>query len=257
MAGFVCIYYGNTGSSWLVDALDGSPAVWVPGFEPIEHWAWQAPAGERLAWLETLLSPPADRDGGEFREWLEALHRSPQASQDPVDRNFKLTGLKMADLAVVDPDALIDVLKRTDSKVIHLVRNNRLKHALSMYRYHDEAKSQFHGKDDYTATKVNSTLFKKWLKESERLHTQGVGLGDLLDERLGTHRVTHLAYEDFTDAPGKQATLAHLAEFLDIPAEFGDGSFIKATPDSLKTAIANYRTFYPRYRFTKYAPHLD
>ncbi|HKZ25504.1 MAG TPA: hypothetical protein VJ398_06905 [Acidimicrobiia bacterium] len=34
---FVVVYYGNTGSTWLVETLSTSPEVLVPAFEPLEQ----------------------------------------------------------------------------------------------------------------------------------------------------------------------------------------------------------------------------
>jgi hypothetical protein len=257
MAGFVCIYYGNTGSSWLLDALAGSPSICVPGFEPIEQWAWNVPAQERLSWLETTLTPPDDRTGDTYQAWLRAVKASPQVEHDPDNLSFLHIGLKMTDLAVTDTAALIDVFDRTGAKVIHLIRTNRLKHALSLYRYHDEDKSQFHGKDHYEPTKVDFSLFRSWLAESERLHGQALDVRQECLGRLGEQRVFLLSYEEFSDEEGKRHTLDRLAEFLDVPSDFADGRYNKATPDSLCDAIANYRAFHLRYRFTKYAEFLD
>lgn len=257
VAGFVCFYYGNTGSSWLLSALDGSPSIHVPGFEPIEDWAWETSAEVRLRWLETVLSPPADRRGADYARWRAEVRVSPQVTEDPRHDDFVLTGLKMNDLAVVEPDALLDIIDRTGSKIIHLVRRNRLKHALSMHRYHDEDKSQFHGEDRYAPTLVRFDRFNEWILESERLHDLAVRLGKKFEARLGHDRVFHLAYEEFTDTPGKAQTLTRLAEFLGVPDDFGDGEYVKATPDSLRAAIANYSRFRLRYRLTRYAEHLD
>jgi hypothetical protein len=258
MAGFVCIYYGNTGSSWLLDALDASPDVWVPGFEPTEGWAWDTTADEHLEWLETVLSPPTERSGPNFEAWLNQLRKSPQVTDGPDDAGFTLTGLKMNDLAANETEAVVDIVGRTGSKVIHLVRENRLKHALSLYRYHDEDKSQFHGMDEYEPTQIEFKRFAGWLKESERLHDLGVKIGELCDQRLDKDRVFHLSYEEFTDDEGKDLALKRLATFLDIShRSFSDGRYSKATPDSLSTAIANYRPFRLRYRLTEHAQHLD
>lgn len=257
MAGVVCIYYGNTGSSWLLAALDGSPAIYVPGFEPIEGWAWDAPAAERLDWLETMLSPPEDRSGPALEAWMESLRRSPQVKDRPTHTDFRFTALKMNDLAATDTDAVIDIVDRTGSKVIHLVRANRMKHALSLYRYHDEQKSQFHGKDKYEATKVDFGRFDDWLRESQRLHDQGMAILEKCEKQLGADRVFPLSYEEFTDDPGKSKTLERLAEFIGIPPDLGDGRYSKATPDSLQAAISNYRTFTLRYRFTHWSQYLD
>lgn len=257
MAGFVCIYYGNTGSSWLLHALGSSPSVWVPGFEPIEGWAWKIEPAHRVAWLETMLTVPEATEGPDFDAWVSRVAESPQVKDLPVRRNFTHTGIKMNDLAATTTDDVIDVLDRTGAKVIHLTRGNRLKHALSMYRYHDEQKSQFHGKSEYAPTTVDFTRFKDWVRESERLHNQGVEIGNLCRARLGADRVYPLMYEDFVTAEGKRDVLSGLATFLGIVPEFGDGNYEKATPDTLKSAIANYRMFSLRMRLAGYGPFLD
>ena len=257
MPGFVCLYYGNTGSSWLLSALASSPDVYMTGFESVEQWAWDVPSEMRLAWLETALSPPDQRSGPEFQNWIGALRASPQFKQLPMYPNFALTCLKVSDLPVTDTKALIDVIDRTGAKAIHLVRDNRFKHALSLHRYHDEQKSQFHGKDEYAPTKVNFVKFEKWLRESGRLHDQAMEVRQACNDQLGADRVFPLSYEEFADEEGKQDVLNRLAEFLDIPANFTEGKFSKATPDSLKTAISNYSAFWFRYRFGPHAKYLD
>lgn len=253
----VCIYYGNTGSSWLLAALSGSPAMYVPGFEPIEGWAWDVSAAERLDWLETMLSPPDERTGPVFEAWVESLLRSPQVKNGPGRTGWTYTALKMNDLAASETDSVIDIVDRTGSKVIHLARANRIKHALSMYRYHDEQKSQFHLQDEYPPTKVDFRRFNDWLRESQRLHDQGMAILDKCEAQLGADRVFRLTYEEFTDDEGKSRTLQRLADFIGIPPDFGDGHYAKATPDSLRAAISNYPTFALRYRFTRWSKYLD
>lgn len=229
----------------------------MTGFEPVERWAWDAPVEERLAWLETALSPPQDRSEPSVSAWFETLKASPQIKQYPMFPKFTYTCMKVGDLAVEDTAGLIDVLDRTDAKVIHLVRDNRLKHALSLYRYHDEQKSQFGGQDKYAPTKVDFETFYKWLAESTRLHNQAMGVRDACVDRLGSDRVFPLTYEEFTDEEGKTDVLARLAAFFDIPVDFDGGRFSKATPDSLRQAISNYRAFKRHFRNTPHAEYLD
>ena len=257
MAGFVCIYYGNTGSSWLLSALASARDVYMPGFEPVERWAWDVDSDQRLDWLEIALSPPVDRVGAEYRSWLDALRASPQVKHEPMNPNFTLTCLKVSDLAVTDTQKTIDVIDRTGAKVIHLVRNNRLKHALSLYRYHDEQKSQFGGQDKYAPTKVDSIKFEKWVRESTRLHTQAMSVREICLEQLGSDRVFPLAYEEFLVDEDKREVLARIAEFFGITGDFDEGKFSKATPDSLRDAISNYSAFWLRQRFSKYRHFLD
>jgi hypothetical protein len=229
----------------------------MTGFESVERWAWDVPADERLAWLEKAMTPPEDRSGSALEDWFEGLRASPQVKQEPMNPNFTYTCLKMSDLPVTDTDAVIDVIDRTGAKAIHLVRENRLKHALSLYRYHEEEKSQFHGEENYAPTRVNFVKFDKWLRESARLHDQAMDVREECINRLGSDRVFPLAYEEFQDDAGKIGVLDRLASFLDIPAEFDEGRFSKATPDSLRDAVSNFRTFWLRYRMTPHARYLD
>lgn len=251
MSGFVCIYYGNTGSSWLLDALGDSPQVWVPGFEPVEAWAWKAPADERLAWVRTALTPPAAREGPEFEAWVEALAASPQVKGDCDKPGFELVGFKLNDLAVFSTEPLVGILAETDARVIVLVRENRIKHALSLYRYHEEGKSQFDGRRERPRSRVKLGVFDRWLRESTRLHSEAERVRAVCLERLGSERVTTVAYEEFVDDDGKRRVLDRLCAFLGID-RVGQGRFGKATPDDLRAAVINHRMLRLRYALTPY-----
>jgi hypothetical protein len=60
-------------------------------------------------------------------------------------------------------------------------------------------------------------------------------------DQLGADRVFPLSYEEFTDEEASKTFSTGLAEFLDIPANFTEGKFSKATPDSLKTPSRTIR----------------
>lgn len=249
MAGFVCIYYGNTGSSWLLDALAASPQVLVPGFEPVEGWAWDAPHDERVEWVRTALDAPPERQGARYDTWVEALRASPQVDVVPNKPGFERVGFKMNDLAVFATEATVDALADSGAKAIVLTRENRIKHALSLYRYHEEGKSQFgENKGERPPSKVGVRAFDRWVKESQRLHGEALRVRAALVDRLGPEKVTDLAYEEFSSEEGKQGTIDRLAAFLGIePIELTEGRFKKATSDDLRSAIVNYDTLRLRY----------
>lgn len=251
MAGFICAYYGNTGSSWLLQVLGTSPQILVPGFEPIEGWAWDAPRSERIEWLRTALSPPADHEGEAYDLWVKQLQTSPQVDDLPEKPGFLHVGLKVNNLAVVETETVSEVLAGAGAKVIVLSRDNRIKHALSLYRYHEESKSQFELKGVRPPSEVRLRKFNWWVKESRRLHGHMDSVRDTFLQRLGQDNVTTLSYEEFATPEGKQRTIDRLTDFLGIdPFVMAESQYAKATPDDLKSALVNYNTVRLRYALT-------
>jgi len=258
MAGFVCIYYGNTGSSWLVAALGSSPRVLVPGFEPLESWAWKAPAEERLDWLRTALRPPAERSGPDFDGWKEKLRASPQVGDELDKTTFEIVGFKMNDLAMSFTGEVARAVADSGARVIFLTRRNRIKHALSLYRYHEEEKSQFGGDGINRPTKLHLRKFAKWVDESQRLHSEATRIRSELSKWADEDLISDVAYEEFLDDDGKMETLERLCSFLGIPTvDPAQGRFGKATPDSLRSAVINYNRLWLRYRSSEFAEHFD
>jgi hypothetical protein len=258
VAGFVCMYYGNTGSSWLVETLSTSPEILVTGFEPLEKWAWEAPAEAKLAWMRAALSPPQDTVSEEsLAVWAATLSISPQFKGTLGKSGFRLTGWKMTWGSVGDPEGILQVLADTGSKVISLVRENRVKHALSLYRYHEEGKSQFESKGKRPPSEVSAMAMTKWLAESQRLHDQAVRFSHRCEKTLGRQNVAHVAYEDFVTPDGKRATTERLTRFLGVdPERLIQSRFEKATPDDLESALVNYRQLRRKFFFTPYRKYF-
>ncbi|MFV1963537.1 MAG: hypothetical protein ACC658_17120, partial [Acidimicrobiia bacterium] len=223
--------------------------------EPVEAWAWDAPADERVGWLRTALIPPIERDGPVYDTWIEALQTSPQVTEVSQKAGWEQVGLKMNDLAAFATEAVADVLYAAKAKAIILTRENRIKHALSLYRYHEEGKSQFF-RDGTQAgvrpsSKVKMRAFDRWLKESQRLHSELLRVRQTLAEQLGPDQITDLSYEEFISDEGKRHTLRRLANFLGIePIELVEGKFTKATSDDLRSAVVNYDLLRLRYSRT-------
>jgi LPS sulfotransferase NodH len=254
---FVIVYYGNTGSSWLVQTLGSAPGVLIPAFEPLESWAWKAEGAEKLAWLRTAFSPPAVRVGPEFDVWVAALGKSPQFSQLPTDE-FSTVGFKMTWSAVPDTAALLEFFREKRTMLVFLERSNRIKHALSLYRYHDEKKSQFELAGVRPPSKVKLKRFDYWVQDSIRLHGELDAFRATALDSLDPESITTVAYEDFVSPEGKVAVIDRLVEFLGIEAPSLDAShFEKSTPDDLRSAIVNYDRLRRRYRKTPLAEHFE
>jgi hypothetical protein len=238
----------------LVETLSTSPEVFTTGFEPLEKWAWDAPSDEKLAWMKAALQPPGDTVSEEaLADWSATLGASPQFHGTLNKTGFRMTGWKMTWGSVGDPDGVLKVLAETGSKAILLVRENRVKHALSLYRYHEEGKSQFEKKGTRPPSEVSIVSMAKWLRESQRLHDQAVGFGRQCETALGKENVAHVSYEEFVTPEGKRRTMDRMADFLGLdPDRFVQSNFEKATSDDLRDALVNFKQLRRKFFFTPY-----
>ena len=254
---FVIIYYGNTGSSWLVQTLGSAPGVLIPAFEPLESWVWKAGPEEKLAWLRNAFSPPREREGPELDTWIADLARSPQFSKLPTI-DFSTVGLKMSWSAVTDTGALLTLLEEKGTKLVFLERGNRIKHALSLYRYHEEEKSQFELAGVRPPSKVKFDRFEHWVKDSIRLHEELTAFRTKALATLSPGSLTTVAYEEFVTSEGKVAVIDRLAGFLGIESPSLEAShFEKATPDDIRSAVLNFNRLRRRYRRTPLAEYFE
>ncbi|MFZ0493512.1 MAG: hypothetical protein WAM81_10010 [Acidimicrobiia bacterium] len=257
MASFIVFYYGNTGSSWLVETLGSAPGVIIPAFEPVEEWAWKASDEDKLEWIRNALSPPLGRGGEAFESWVAGLARSPQFNGLP-DKEFESVGFKMNGQTLDDLEGLIRTASEVGAKAIFLERDNRLKHALSLYRYHEEFKSQFDHSGVRPSTKVDFKKFERWLIDSHRLHSNQRAFRALAASMLGWDRMIDVTYEDFITSEGKAAVIDRLAGFLGLDrSAIGESGFAKATPDGLQQAVVNYGQFRKRFIGTPLEVYLD
>lgn len=256
MRSFLLVFYGNTGSSWLIEALGSDPVVFVPGFEPIETWAWEVTDSERLDWIRTVFTPPEDRAGDAYAAWLAELAKTPHFKAPP-DPGFTYVGFKMHAHTIENRPALLKFLLKAETRIMLLERRNRIKHALSVYRHHEEGKSQF----EWAGVRPPSTLdldkFHERLLHSVVLHGQSQAFWDDAVAALGADAIVRVQYEDILDGPGKQATMERLSAFLGITDyTYADSPFEKATPDSLAAAVVNYEELVGRYTGTEFEQFL-
>jgi len=253
---FLLVFYGNTGSSWLIQTLGNIPGVFVPGFEPLDEWAWDTDDSERLAWLRTVLTPPAERDGPGYENWLAALHAHPHF-RDPRDPAFGHVGFKMRSHSIRDRMAVLSSLEELGSRLIVLERRNRIKHALSLYRYHEEEKSQFDKSGVRPPSDLDLEVFHHWVTASVDLQRQSDVFWAKAMQVLPKEVSTRLQYEDFLDEPGKVATMKHLTGFLGIDApSYTPSGLEKATSDSLPESIVNFEAIVDRYTGSEFERFL-
>ena len=249
------MYYGGSGSSWLVNTIERARPVLVPCFEPVERHHWKAKASVKLDWVRTALTPPPKRDDEEaMAEWEGRLRTSPQFER-LSQRRFSYVGFKMSVDAVKAERRLLDLLVERDTYLIFLKRQNRVKHALSLYRSSEEGKNQFGSDGEHPASRVNLKAFDKWLKHAAERHQTTAEFHDRCRAQLPTERLTTVAYEDFVTPGGKAETIERMFSFLGIDQSDyrGESTFAKATPDALSVAVGNYDELAAKYQGTEFA----
>lgn len=238
--GFVCLYYGGTGSSWLLNTLETSPDVLIPAYEPLEWMHWQADDAVKLSWIDAVLDVPDAGDADAVEAWKDRLRASPQfVDFDP--KPFRVVGFKMSAEAMEDIGGLLDVIDRRGGKLLAIRREDRVRHALSLYRAHEEDKHQFHDAGLMPPTRLKKRPFMKWLDYSYRVDVDMQAILDAAAKLLGDASVLTLDYEDFITDAGKESVVSLTAGFLGAdPVSMRWSSYRKATPDALEAAVENF-----------------
>lgn len=252
MRSFAVIFYGGSGSSWLVHTLSSAPEVVIPAYEPLESWHWDASDAEKLAWLDAAFSPPAERDA-----WVTALSRSPQF-QGLRDGEFSVVGLKMTPEAISDHASLLDLFARHGTTLVFLSRANRVKHALSLYRMHEEQRDQFNPDRAAEPTRLRMRKFDHWLARAEAWHELQEAFRDKAGRRLAPSSLVDLTYESFTGEEGKDHVVAWLSTVLGLRSgTITHSRYRKATPDRISDAVVNYRRLCRHLRGSRHEAFLD
>lgn len=185
------------------------------------------------------------------------MYASPQVDRDPPS-DFEIVGLKLTIDAVKKWDSLSEVFQSAGTRLVFLRRRNRLKHALSLYRHHEEDKSQFKFEGQLPASKLDLRRFDKWLRKSVELHDESLAEQASWEARTGPDRALALYYEEFVDEEGKKATVKQVCQFIGADCSHMPFSsyYRKATPDSLADSVTNYRELADRYITTEFGKYL-
>lgn len=196
--------------------------------------------------------PPADRD-----DWVAALSRSPQF-QGLSAGEFSVVGLKMTPEAISGHDALLDLFSRHGTTLVFLTRVNRVKHALSLYRMHEEQRDQFNLERAAAPTRLRMRTFDRWLAYAEAWHELLGAFRRRAAQRLDPEALVDVTYESFAGDEGKGRVVAELCTVLGLdPSTVTHSRYRKATPDRIGDAVVNYRRLCRRLRGTRYEAFLD
>lgn len=168
---------GHQGSSALADSLASDPAVFIPGFEPLDYPGLTA--AQKIAFMEAAFTFPAD--AARFGAWRQELLRGKRVDRAQVQQFAQLAGKTVAGFKMrpyildggtggdgnssgsgagnstvgsrmhtaasgLSPAALRALLERYDVRVVLTLRRNRLKEALSWYKARELGIHQFSGR---------------------------------------------------------------------------------------------------------------
>ena len=235
--GFVLLFQGRTGSSYLTQCLDAHPSVrMLPevfgdmGFKtPIEER--EGRAAEQLQWLDRFFSEPV--------------------GPGLLARGFKT---KMTD--VLDVRGFTERLRARKVHVLHMTRRNLVKLAVSELnaaRLHRERGvwNLEPGQEALPPFRVDPEAFDEMLRRKERF--EGL-LADYVRNELALPTLS-LAYEDLLR--DREAVLDRIWGFLGVPGARTEGSLRKNTSDDLRRVLLNFDDLRARYAGTPYEPMFD
>lgn len=232
MTKFVVFTTPRTGSSLLIKSLDAHPEILCAGelffFKgEIYHNEWHYPflrlplIGNKLNYAVNYLKVKSSLPG-----FLNRFY---------ADKNdgLKAKGFKLMHFQTFYTPGIFDYLKRSNVKVIVLIRKNVLRNTLSDLRarstkvYHNEGNS-----DTLTIPR-----FKINLQELDKKMKQIEGFNVQLDKTTKGLNRKIIYYEDFENWNETISDVLHYLEVKDMPLKAASK---KLNPESLEDMIENY-----------------
>lgn len=166
---------------------------------------------------------------------------------------FKLRPNHFATQQIEDPARFMRRLHDDGWRVVHLVRRNVVRTALSFLRvqqtgvFHQRARG---GAVERYRFHVDPEALIAGAEQVE--HEQGVELAAL----EGIPRLTLHYEDDLLDAASQQAALNRLFDYLELSSVTVSSEFVRLTGDRLAEVIANYDEVAARLAGTRYEPLL-
>jgi LPS sulfotransferase NodH len=225
---FIIFFQGRSGSTYLVEALDSHPRIRCE----IEQLVGLRKTGAdgQLKWIEKFFA-------GEEGPRVSAI-------------GFKT---KLDDM--LDKDAIADLLRRVDAKVILLSRLNVMKMIVSWFN----SERLYEATGEWNQYPPGSRMdpFEVDLEKFDRrlgLVLHGKARLEAYVRSLKLPKL-QVCYEDLLT--NEQRTLRQICDFLGVEAISLQGRCIKTTSDDLRQVVTNFDEFYAHYKGTHYQVMLD
>ena len=224
---FIVLFLGRTGSTMLIEALDSHSRITARG-EAFKNNQKKGPVRQ------------VSRIRGYFG--------SPEQNMDAL-------GFKVKYRAIGDRDAVADLLREFDARVIHLQRRNQVKHvvsSLNALRLFDTTSdwNLYSREDRLGPFEIDAVDFAKRLEGLELAR-------ELLAAYIAELDLPTLcvAYEDLLTS--RESTFGKVFDFLGVSLEPVESAALKNTPDDLRLVVENFLELRDRYRGTEYEAMFD
>ena len=262
---FILLFESGSGSSWLIKELAALPQFCVVLFEPIDNSSLTTAADHfaRLRWLEQLWTPPQPAEAFAWPTWRARMEAASVFGQLPLVKESLnrcgagsiAFGLKarLSRCSIAEPrsTACVCCLRGT-ACVLRLGRRNRIKQALTEYRRLNQGLGHFKAASGGAvgATEVEPKMFARALVEVERSHRLA---NQVLSMLSPGQPVLNISYEELLHEHAEATARVH--SFLGVSSGAGankKAAYVKATPDRLACAVANYAELCREYESGPY-----
>jgi LPS sulfotransferase NodH len=238
VTGFVVLFEGRSGSTHLMETLEGHPLLDVD-FEPLARFSERARTASAV-------------DRARFaKQQLETA----RAGLTSPNRQCSALGLKVKLRDVLEPIAFAALLRELEIRVILLQRRNLVKWTVSYInaqRLHQET-GDWNLYDEASrmgAFAVDPESFDGWLEKGRERHER------LRDFALSLELpLLEVDYEDLL--VDREATLMKVFTFIGVRYERSSGRSLKHTSDDLRDVLSNFDTLRAHYEETVYGPMFD
>jgi len=263
---FILLFESGSGSSWLIKELAALPQFCVVLFEPIDNSSLTTAADHfaRLRWLEQLWTPPQPAESFAWPTWRARMEAASVFGQLPLVKESLnrcgagsiAFGLKARLSRLLNRRAAVDglrvLLARYGVRVLRLGRRNRIKQALTEYRRLNQGLGHFKAASGGAvgATEVEPKMFARALVEVERSHRLA---NEVLSMLSPGQPVLNISYEELLHEHAEATARVH--SFLGVSSGAGankKAAYVKATPDRLACAVANYAELCREYESGPY-----
>jgi LPS sulfotransferase NodH len=252
MPGLLILFHGSEGSTWFCDMLNAHPGAGHVLYEPFRLATKRGPGfdqAQKLALFDAVYGGGADAPDSVWTGDGRYPERDVPEIRARAARPCPFVKMRLEELP---EDALADRLARHGVKLLVMLRRNLLKQAVSQVRKKHLRMGQKH--EGRRAEPAPIDLFRA---EAFALKAREAAQSNLDFAGSCGRPWMSLGYEDLQADP--EGALGAVLDFvgLERKALSGAAGLVKATPERLDAAVANYADFHAYFAATEFADQLE